>query len=125
MKILFYIFSVLILIYASTSCTLDSEEEYFSQIICDTVDVTYNEVRSIFINNCATCHNFSNTYREGIELDTYESTVSSINTGKVLPAIKHTGPYQMPYQQAQLPDCFIRQIELWVENGMPETAEDL
>jgi hypothetical protein len=125
MKLLLYIFSIITIIYISAGCTLDSEEEYFYETVCDTTDITYQEVRSIFINNCAICHNFSSTYREGIELDNFESTVSSINTGLVLPAIKHTGPYQMPYQQPQLPECFLRQIELWIENGMPETANEL
>jgi hypothetical protein len=125
MKDFILVFSVFALIYIGTGCTLNNEEEYFTEQFCDTTNVTYQMVRSIFVNNCATCHNFSSTYREGIELDTYESTVSSIETGLVIPAIKHTGPYQMPYEQPQLPDCFIRQIEMWIENDMPETTEDL
>jgi hypothetical protein len=125
MKLFLYIFTVVMLIFMSTGCTLDNEEEYFSSSPCDTVNVTYQTVRSIFINNCAECHNFSSTYREGIELDTYQSTVSSINTGLVIPAIKHTGPYRMPNGQPQLPDCLIKQIDFWIENGLPETAEDI
>ena len=125
MKIIIYTFLSFILLYLFHGCTFDNEEEYFKDVICDTTDVTYETVRRIFINNCATCHNVSRTFREGIELDNYESIKSSINTGLVLPAIKHTGPFQMPYQQPQLPFCYIRQIELWIQNGMPKTEADL
>jgi hypothetical protein len=53
-------------------------------------------------------------------MNSYENVKASINTGKVLPAIKHTGPYKMPYGQPMLSDCDIDKIEAWINAGMPE-----
>jgi hypothetical protein len=103
-----------------TSCTFDNEEDLLKDYICDTTDVIYNDLTFIFSDICAECHNKDDTYRGGIETDTYESVKSSINTGLVLPAIKHEGDYNMPYQRAKLSDCNIKKIEAWINAGMPE-----
>lgn len=103
-----------------SSCTFQNEETYFEDTICDTTNLTYSDIRPIFTDNCMSCHNSTFTQREGIELDTYENTVNSINTGLVLPAIKHEGDFNMPANQPQLPDCLILKIETWVNNQMPE-----
>lgn len=101
------------------SCTFDNEEDFLKNQICDTTDLVYNDLTHIF-DICATCHNSTSTYRVGIEMDKYESVKASINTGLVLPAIKHTGPYRMPDGLSKLSDCNISKIEAWINNGMPE-----
>ena len=102
------------------SCTWENEEEYFDVEQCDTTNLTYNDVESIFRINCAVCHYPEATPVEEIILDNYENIVSAINTGRVLPAINHEGPVDMPRGQPKLPECTINQIEAWVNNGMPE-----
>lgn len=123
MKLVGYILAIFLPLYLCCSCNLDSEQEYYSYSSCDTIQVTYQTVSSIFLEECAICHNVTETFREGIVLDSYESTVSSMNTGLIIPAIKHTGPYNMPNNQTKLSDCDIHQIELWWQNGMPENEE--
>lgn len=103
-----------------TGCTFENEEDYFESSECDTLNLTYEDIQPIFLNNCASCHNAAFTQREGIELDSYESVVNSVNTGLVVPAINHEGEFNMPYNQPKLPDCTIQRIEAWIENNMPE-----
>lgn len=113
------IFTISVLFHF-TSCTFDSEEDLLKTNECDTVNVVYSDLTFIFSGTCADCHNRESTYRGGIEMDTYESVKSSINTGLVLRAIKHEGDYNMPYQMPKLSDCNIGKIEAWINEGMPQ-----
>ncbi len=118
----FLLFNIIIISFFSaffSSCTFDNEEDFLEDYICDTIDIVYTDLTYIF-SVCATCHSEAFTYRPGIEMDSYESVKSSINTGLVLPAIKHTGPYKMPNGLPKLPDCDIKKIEAWINAGMPE-----
>lgn len=108
----------IIICFALASCTFDNEQDYF-ELKCETENLTYDSLTYIF-GICSQCHNNASTYRTGIEMDTYESVVKSINTGLVIPAIKHEGPYKMPYNLSKLPDCEIEKIEAWINDGMPE-----
>lgn len=109
------------------SCTFQNEEESFTVPICDslsvdrdTINVYYQDLTYIFTDVCAQCHNTNFTYRPGINMDSYENVVASMNTGKALPAIKHEGNYKMPYNQPKLSDCEIQKIAIWIEKGMPK-----
>lgn len=113
------LFFVLFSIYFS-SCTFDNEEELLEGFICDTTELVYDDLTYIFTDICYECHKEGDTYREGIKMDDFENVRSSINTGKVLPAIKHEGPYNMPFNQPKLSDCDIQKIEAWINDGMPE-----
>lgn len=105
----------------SMSCTFYNEKDYFG-IECQTEGMTYDSLTYVF-GICSECHSDAFTYRTGIEMDTYESVVKSINTGLVMPAIKHEGAYLMPYNLSKLPDCDISKIESWINDGMPENNE--
>ncbi|MCG8410514.1 MAG: hypothetical protein MI739_04420 [Bacteroidales bacterium] len=111
--------TIILSIFLSYSCTFDSEEEFFKNYYCDTTNITYNDLTYIFTDICAVCHSQTITYRDGILTDTYESTKLSIKTGLVIPSIKHTGPYPMPYQQPKLSDCDITKIEAWINARFP------
>ncbi len=89
-------------------------------LACDTVSfLTYNNsVKSIMTTNCSGCH--PTGHFSGHALDTYNGTKASVNSGKFIPAIKHTGPKPMPQGGGKLSDCDIAKIEKWVANGMPE-----
>lgn len=117
-KFLFYI-GVMGLLFLQSSCTFDNEEDFLKEYGCDTTNLVYNDLTYIF-DICATCHNNVDTYRDGIEMDRYQSVKSSIETGLVLPAIKHTGKYNMPDGLPKLSDCNISKIEAWINAGMPE-----
>lgn len=124
MRIIIFFGVVSFLVSVLTSCTFNNEYDYFGDTevpeVCDTLVTTYDSLTYIFTDICSECHNSEYTYRGGIEMDTYISVKSSIETGKVLPAIKHEGDYKMPFELPKLSDCEIQRIELWIEEGMPE-----
>ena len=103
-----------------TSCTYDNKEELLKDFQCDTSNIVYNDLTYIFTGICTTCHNIAYTERDEILMDNYGNVKSSINTGLVLPAIKHVGPNNMPDDLPKLSDCDINKIETWINNGMPE-----
>ncbi|MFC2151098.1 hypothetical protein ACFLSE_01110 [Bacteroidota bacterium] len=124
MKVLKYILvgKVLILTFIInyfSSCTYDNEEDLLKDFQCDTVGIVYNDLTYIFSDNCADCHNETLFYRD-IKMNTIENVRISINTDRVLPAIKHEGQYKMPFERPKLSDCDIEKIEAWINAGMPE-----
>lgn len=107
-------------------CTFHNEEDYFEVQACDstnvdkdTINVVFDDLAYIFSETCLSCHNSGFSYEPGIVFDSYDDVVNSINTGKVIPAIKHE-TVQMPKDQAKLSNCNIQLIEIWVERGMPK-----
>jgi len=122
-KIIFFV----LIFYFFASCTFQNEEEYFGEPVCDstqvnrdTIHVYYDDLAYIFTGICSQCHSTAFTNSPGILMDSYENVKTSVNTGKVLPAIKHEGRVNMPYLQPKLSDCEIQKIAKWIENGMPE-----
>lgn len=122
-----YLIIIVFAFIGIVSCTFDSEEEYFANVPCDssliqtdTLMVYYEDLTYIFNGVCQQCHHNTFSYRPGINMQTYESVVESINTGKVLPAIRHESNYKMPQNLPKLSDCEIQRIEVWIKHGMPE-----
>jgi hypothetical protein len=112
---------ILFWIINSTSCTFQNEEDLLHDIKCDTINVSYNDLRYIFTGICSTCHNKEFTFRDGIIMDSYKSVVSSINTGLVQPALNHdAGLTPMPNGMAKLSDCDLNKIKAWIKAGLPE-----
>lgn len=87
---------------------------------CDTLNVRYStHVDALIANNCRGCHSGTSP-SAGISLVSYDQVKSSINTGRFLASIKHqSGVVAMPYRSTKMDDCSIRQIELWINSGMP------
>lgn len=80
---------------------------------CDTTGtITWTaKVAGIVSSNCTGCHS-GTTAGGGIKLTTYTEVTASVNSGKLLPAIKRSGPKPMP-PTASMSACDIRTIELW------------
>lgn len=119
MRNLFPVCCFTLILFIACSCTFYNEKDYFN-LTYNTEGLTYDSVSYIFDNNCVRCHSVDYTERDEIKLDNYQNVVNSINTGKVLPAIKHEGPYLMPNGEPKLPDFEINRIEAWANDGMPE-----
>lgn len=87
---------------------------------CDTLSfLTYaNTIKPIMDLQCAGCHPSGSPTQHS--LDSYAGVKASINTGKLVPAIKHTGSKPMPQGGGKLSDCDIAKIDKWIKNGMPE-----
>ncbi len=119
----FVLFNILILFFLSiflSSCTFDNEEDLLEDYICDSIGLVYSDLTNIFNGICEQCHGAAISYN-GIRMDTYENVRSSVNTGKVVPAINHEpGSPQMPNGLPKLSDCNIKKIEAWINAGMPE-----
>jgi len=113
-----------------SSCTFNNEQDFFrvppcdsSRVDRDTINVNYNDLTYIFSDVCATCHYPNNPFQPNIVMNTYESVVLSVKTGRVIPAIQFTGRYQMPKDLPKLENCELQRIEVWIEKGMPKTSK--
>lgn len=90
---------------------------------CDTISfLTFTgNIKSIIDLNCAGCH--PTGHFSGHVLNSYSGVKESLNSGKFLPAIKHTVAQtqkRMPQGGGKLSDCDIAKIEKWFNNGMPQ-----
>jgi hypothetical protein len=88
---------------------------------CDTSNVIYaDQVSQIIQTYCLGCHNDNNALA-GLSLEGYENTVAVADDGRLLGVVRHEAGYPpMPKNAAQIPDCMIRQLEIWIENGTPQ-----
>jgi mono/diheme cytochrome c family protein len=83
---------------------------------CDTTKFTYTAtINPLMSTYCVSCHN-PNYVGGGVLLNTYEGVQAVALNGKLMPSIKHTGPFPMP-KGGKLSDCQITQISKWVAGG--------
>ena len=104
-----------------TGCSFHNEEDYYAALMCDTANVTYSsKVGPIFQQSCTSCHSVAGGE---ISLDGYDAVKSYIDAagaGQIPGSIRHiTGFEPMPQGTAQLPECDIRKIEIWISAGYP------
>ena len=87
---------------------------------CDTTTVTFaNTVYPIVQNQCMTCHN-DNRQDGGVNLANYNLIKQSVENGGFMGSILHDPNYAaMPPSGIQLDQCFIDQIQIWINDGMP------
>lgn len=94
---------------------------------CDTVNVTFTKnISPILQQQCLSCH--SNAATGGsVLLNSYENVkaVASDQSrgpeGRLYGALSHMPAYSpMPKGGSKLDNCKIRQIELWIQAGMPQ-----
>ncbi len=120
------IFSLLFL-FLFIACTSDNEQDYFSQLDCDTDNVYYyasednRSIASIVSNKCLNCHGVAGNDAQDWPLDffylsqVYGSILLEIINGEA------KGIDQMPKAGSpQLTDCEKSQIESWINKGYPE-----
>lgn len=103
------------------SCYYDNEEDLYPvPPPCDTTNVTYSaNVWPVINDNCTSCHSGS-APSGNISLTDYSEIVDAADNGSLLGTIRHdAGWTPMPKGGAQLPDCDIQRIEIWVEDGTP------
>jgi mono/diheme cytochrome c family protein len=118
-KITFLSIALLAISTLIPSCYYDKEENLYPFAACDTSNVTYSQtVAPIMAANCNACHSGSSP-ESGITTDSWTGLQTVVLNGKLIPAIEHTGPSQMPKGASKLPDCSISQIKKWVSNGAP------
>lgn len=121
MKFLFAIFSLTLLALGScTSDTYDDLEE--PQDVNPPQVVTYQDVRSIFEQNCISCH--SNPPQNGapMSLTSYSDTSSAVLNRGLLDRISRGQgePGMMPNGGQRLPQQSIDLVYQWNEDGLLE-----
>lgn len=104
----------------ATGCYYDNEEDLYPQTACDTANITFSAtVYPIFQSSCSQCHN-NVSPSASIDLSSYDGIVAAVNTGRLLGAInQESGFSPMPKNSDKLSACFISQISIWINNGMP------
>ncbi len=84
---------------------------------CDTLAVSYNTFVKPSIAACVTCHRSGNV-GGGINLENYEGVKASIANNRLIGSITWSNNYKpMPQGGAKLPDCTIKKIKSWVNQG--------
>lgn len=117
MKLLKYFFPLLFL----TSCYYDVEEVLYAGEECNTEAVSYqDDIRLIFDTHCMICHNASSNFGN-VKLETYAQVVTRVESGELLGVIRHDPGFSpMPQGNPKIPECQIRQIESWIDDGYPQ-----
>lgn len=87
---------------------------------CETDNIRFSvEIQMVLESGCISCHNSANA-SAGVRVDTYDEVVKVAETGRLLGAIRWESAYvNMPLGGEKLSDCAIEQMELWIEDGMP------
>jgi hypothetical protein len=87
---------------------------------CDSSHVTYDSAVVIITQSwCTSCHGGSNP-AYGLSLETYDQVKASVNSGRLMGAIRQeTGYYPMP-KGSQLSPCDIAIFQKWINRGMPQ-----
>lgn len=88
---------------------------------CDTAVFTFSgAVKPILDRQCISCHTGATGYN-GVDLSTWAGVKASVENGKLMPSILHTGPFKMPKTvpdgQRKLTECEIKQIQKWIAAG--------
>jgi len=119
--IIFLIFSSALL----AGCYYDNEEALYPQVnnICDTANVSFaGSIVPILRTSCYGCHSNANAaqFGENIRLEDYADVKANLD--RLYGAVTWQADYaRMPKNAAQLDDCSIRKIEIWMAQGAPDS----
>jgi hypothetical protein len=113
--------SIVFPISSSQSCVNNNEEELYGIKPCDTSDVTWvSKISEIMQQNCVMCHGPVIAYR-GVRHDSYASEMIVVNDGRLRGVVNHLPGYaKMPKDRGKLPECELKLINTWLDNGAPE-----
>lgn len=104
-------------------CYDHNEEDLYPQIFktCDSTDVTYSKtIEPILQTNCYLCH-ASSIASGGVTLDNYAGVKAEVVNNNLLNAVTHDNIVPpMPLNAAELNDCLIAQIKIWIREGAPD-----
>lgn len=88
---------------------------------CDTTDVSYAQNIAPLLNqNCVICHSGANP-QAGLNLSNLTELQGAVTYKNLMQRVRHeTGYIVMPPSGVKISDCSIRQLELWIQDGMPD-----
>ena len=115
--------TLLLMTYASLQygCTNDSTSDLIDTSTFDNITYT-NTTKSIFDNNCISCHAAVPVNGAPMSLTTYEFVKSAVLNRGLMDRISRPQGSQgmMPNGGIRLPQAKIDQIFQWAQNGLPE-----
>ncbi len=111
-----------------SSCYYDNVEELYGTYVCDTSSVTYSgTILPILESECLTCH--SATSADGLgggnNLEGYDNVMGFVvandpNNSTLYKSIAWlAGASHMPKGSAQLSDCDIAKVRVWINSSAP------
>ncbi len=86
---------------------------------CDTTNISYAmHIKPTIENNCTGCHSGSSP-AGGISISNYNELKAIASNGSLIGTIEHKSGYSpMPKGMTKLSDCQIKQINIWINDGM-------
>lgn len=119
--ILILLFIGILLIYVPQSCENNNEFDLYGTRECDTTDITWEStIREILKRNCVECHN-DKLASGNVRHDSYAAEMIVVTDGRLRGVVNHLdGFVKMPKDREKLPECELKQINLWLDRGAPE-----
>ncbi len=113
-----YLFTLSI-IFLLQSCYYDNNEDLYPQApTCDTTNVTFSNTIFPLINSNCTAHHSGGAPSGNVLLTNYDGISAVAKDGRLLSVIRHEeGWPPMPQGGGKLPECDIKKIEVWVNEG--------
>jgi hypothetical protein len=120
-SIFLWILPGILLIPTLQSCVNNNEEDLYGIEPCDITNVTWaSKIAEIMKKNCVVCHGPEVAYK-GVRHDTYEYEMIVVNDGRLRGVVNHLPGYsKMPKDRGKLPECELKLINIWLDNGAPE-----
>lgn len=119
--IILWTFLMVLPITSSLSCVNNNEEDLYGVKPCDTTNVTWeSKIAAIMQKNCVMCHGPDLAYN-GVRHDSYDAEMIVVNDGRLRGVVNHLPGYsKMPKDRGKLPECELKLINIWLDNGAPE-----
>jgi hypothetical protein len=118
-----YLFIILfcLLFLSSLSCVNNNEADLYGVQECDTTNVTWDsKIEALLAKRCVECHGPVVAYN-GVRHDSYEAEMIVVNDGRLRGVVNHLDGYsKMPKDRGKLPECELKLINIWLDNGAPE-----
>ena len=102
-------------------CANNNELDLYGTEDCDTTNISWNsKVSAILQKNCVSCHGEKLSYF-GVRHDSYAAEMIVVNDGRLRGVINHFDGYaKMPKDRGMLPECELKILNKWLDNGAPE-----
>ncbi len=87
---------------------------------CDSANVTFSgSIMPIIQYNCIGCHSTADPQGD-INLETYAKVKELADDGSLYGSITHHPDYvPMPREDITMPECYLRLISIWIDDGAP------
>lgn len=110
-----------LLVLFSPSCENNNELDLYGIQQCDTINITWeSRISAILRKNCVECHGPIISYN-GVRHDSYASEMIVVNDGRLRGVVNRLDGFaRMPKDRDKLPECELKLINIWLDNGAPE-----